>query len=191
MPPHIRLAIMFANAARKHGHKVLHANNIDLLTQDLGIALQEQKRIMTDPNIGTLQTVAEMVPAIAETRILLFAVTKRAGINTKGLSVPEMLNEIVNQAEARGSKCADGIRDVQKWSEDFFSNPAIHDVLTGESVKVEKPKSWKDIGKTAKQTLQKGQGEFARLHSFLKTAKEQQQQQQKPQDPKNPPQQGM
>lgn len=172
MLPQFKLALVFAKMAKDHGHKVLHINNVELLTKDLGNALKEQKHILQSPNKGAAMTAYDLLPVIAEVKLLTLAVSSKLGIDTKGKSAIAILEEIVVQTEDRGSKSAKDIKSTLEWTRAFFAHPEIQEILKADLVEIEKPKSWREIGKTASQTTQRIGQELSRLTDFLKKAKE-------------------
>jgi hypothetical protein len=172
MLPHFKLAMIFAKMAKDHGHKVLHINNIELLTKDLGNALKEQQKILQSPNQGAAMTAYDLLPVIAEVKLLTMAVSSKLGIDTKGKSAIVILEEIVAKTEARGSKSAKDVQATLEWTRAFFAHPEIQEILKADLIEIQKPKGWRDIGKTASQTTQRIAQELSRLTDFLKKAKE-------------------
>lgn len=170
----IKLAFIFAKIAKDHGQKILHSNNIDLLTQDLSNALQKQKDILSDSKKSTLATAYDVLPAIIEVKILSLTVARKLGIDTKGRPVTDVLQDIAQAADARGSaKSAQGIKDTLDWTRALFANPEIQDVLKMEMPEIEKPSGPKDLTKFFVQLTSRSQGEFVRVQEFLKRAKNQ------------------
>ena len=169
--PNWKLAMVFAQALRKHGHKVLHAKNIDLLTKDLGLALKEQQRTLEDPEKGTLQTIYDVLPQIAEVKVFMTVVTHKLDISTKGKAPFDILQEIIDKTEKRGSHSAKEIKDSMEWSQKFFAHPEIRAIFEDDSIEIKKPESIKDLGKTAKQIGGKAKQEIQKIHRFLKAAK--------------------
>jgi len=183
MFPNFKLAIIFANLATKHGGKILHGGDIDLLTKDLGDALRRQKKIIQDPDLGALETAYEALPVIAEVKILTLAVSKKLDLDTKGKSASGILEEIVRKTEERNSKAAQEIQNALEWTRDFFAQPEIQEILKADLIEIKKPRDWRDftgIGKSVQQGAQRIAQEFSRLQEFLKKAKE-------PPAPKDPP----
>lgn len=172
MLPQFKLALIFAKMAKDHGHKVLHINNVELLTKDLGNALKEQQKILQSKNQGAAMTAYDLLPVIAEVKLLTMAVSSKLGIDTKGKPAIAILEEIVATTESHGSKSAKDIRSTLEWTRAFFAHPEIQEILKADLIEIEKPKSWRDIGKTASQTTQRIGQELSRLTDFLKKAKE-------------------
>ncbi|HCS23007.1 MAG TPA: hypothetical protein PLW48_06420 [Alphaproteobacteria bacterium] len=173
MFPQIKLAIVFANLARKHGSKVMHSNNVDLLTKDLSNALVEQKNILSSPRKGAIMTAYEVLPVIAEVKILTVAVAKKLEIDTKGKSDIQVLEEIIALSDARnGGKYAKGIKETLEWTRALVSHPDFQDILKMEMTQIEKPSSVKDVTKFITQIAGRSQDEITRINEFLKHAKE-------------------
>ncbi|MBW7910038.1 MAG: hypothetical protein H3C49_02015 [Alphaproteobacteria bacterium] len=173
MFPQIKLAIVFANLARKHGSKVMHSNNVDLLTKDLSNALVEQKNILSSPRKGAIMTAYEVLPVIAEVKILTVAVAKKLEIDTKGKSDIQVLEEIIALSDARnGGKYAKGIKETLEWTRALVSHPDFQDILKMEMTQIEKPTSVKDVTKFITQIAGRSQDEITRINEFLKHAKE-------------------
>jgi len=173
MFPQIKLAILFGKLARDHGPKVLHSNNVDLLTKDLSNALIEQKNILSSPRKGAFLTAYEVLPVIAEVKILSVAVAKKLEIDTKGKSDIQILEEIIQKSEERnGGKYAKGIKDTLEWTRALFSHPEMQDILQMEMTQIEAPGSLKDVTKFIRQMANRSQDELTRINEFLRHAKE-------------------
>lgn len=172
MFPQFRLAVLFAKFAKDHGHKVLHANNPDLLTRDLGMAMKQQKQVLSDPNKGAFFTAYDVLPLIAEVKILTFVTANKLGVPYMGRSDIEVLEGIIAAADARnGGKYAQDIKDTLEWTRKLFSHPEIQDVLAMEMTSVSIPKSPKDVMKFFGQIVGRSQDELTRLTEFLNKAK--------------------
>lgn len=183
MLPNFKLAARFAKLAKQHGHKALHANNVELLTRDLGDALRRQKKAIQDPDMGVLETTYEVLPIIAEVKILTLAVSKKLELDTQDKSTIQILEEIVQKADERNSKSAKEIKATLSWTREFFAQDEVQEILKAELTGIGKPQSWMDfrgMGTTALQSLQRATEEFSRLQDFLKKAKE-------TPEPKDPP----
>jgi len=173
MMPNIKLALVFAKIAREHGPKILHGNNPDLLTRDLGEALKRQKQALADPSSGMIMTAYEALPLIVEVKMLTFAVAKQLDIETKGKPDITVLEEILAKSEERnGGKYAKGIKETLDWTRALFSHPEIQDVLNMEMTAIEKPTSIKDFVRFASQLVGRSQDELTRVSEFLRKAKE-------------------
>lgn len=173
MFPQIKLAIIFAKLAKDHGPKVLHSNNVDLLTKDLSNALVEQKNILSSPRKGAFLTAYEVLPVIAEVKILSVAVAKKLEIDTKGKSDIQILEEIIQKSEERNDgKYAKGIKDTLEWTRALFAHPEMQDILKMEMTQIEKPSSLKDVTKFIRQMANRSQDELTRINEFLRYAKE-------------------
>ena len=172
MFPQIKLAVMFAKLAKDHGHKVLHANNPDLLTRDLGDALKKQKQALSDPNKGAFFTAYDVLPLIAEVKILTFVTANKLGVAYMGRTDIEVLEDIIKASEARnGGKYAKDIKETLEWTRKLFSHPEIQDVLAMEMTEISLPKSPKDVVKFFGQIVGRSQDELTRLTEFLRKAK--------------------
>jgi len=173
MFPQIKLALVFAKLAKHHGPKVLHSNNVDLLTKDLNDALVEQKNILSSPRKGSIMTAYEVLPVIAEVKILSFTVARKLDIETKGKADIQILEEIIQKCEERNNgKYTQGIKDTLDWTRALFSHPEIQDVLKMEMTAIETPGSLKDVTKFIRQLAGRSQDELTRINEFLKHAKD-------------------
>jgi hypothetical protein len=174
MLPNFKLAMVIAKLANSYSHEVLHVTNVDLLTKDLGDALRRQKKIITDPDMGTIETATEVLPVIAEVKLLTMAVSKKLDIDTKGKSVDAVLSEIIEKTEARDSDAAKEIKVTLDWTRSFFSHPEIQEILKADLIPVDRPESLTDLkgmGKGALQQAMRVAQSFSKLHDFLKKAK--------------------
>ncbi len=173
MFPQIKLALVFAKLAKHHGPKVLHSNNVDLLTKDLNDALVEQKNILSSPRKGSFMTAYEVLPVIAEVKILSITVARKLDIETKGKPDIQILEEIIQKCEERNNgKYTQGIKDTLDWTRALFSHPEIQDVLKMEMTEIETPGSLKDVTKFIRQLAGRSQDELTRINEFLKHAKD-------------------
>lgn len=172
MFPQIRLAVIFAKFAKDHGHKILHANNPDLLTRDLGDAMKKQKQVLSDPNKGALFTAYDILPLIAEVKILTFVTANKLGVPYLGRSDIEVLEGILAASRARNDgKYAKDIEGTLEWTRKLFSHPEIQDVLSMEMTAITVPKSPRDVMKFFGQIVGRSQDELTRLTEFLRKAK--------------------
>lgn len=165
------LATMFVKAAQKHGTKVLHLGDAGMLTRDLGKALKEQHTILRRPDIGTIETVKDLLPVLAEVKVLTYAVTRKMDIDTTAKPPIAIFEEIIAKTEEKGSSAAKDIKESLGWIKKFFSHPEVQDILQEESVRIDRPKSFKEAITTAFQVTAKVDQEVSRLHNFLKVAK--------------------
>jgi hypothetical protein len=192
LPPQIKLALVFAQVAKNYGPILLHSNNADLLTKDLGNAMKKQKDILSDPKKGMIMTSYDVLPVIMEVKILSSWVASKLEIDTKGKSTIAILDEIVQKSDERNSgKYTKEIKDSLEWTRKLFSNPEIQDVLKMEMTEIEKPSgvSVKSLTKFFSQLTSRSQDELTRLNEFLKRAKEvQEKQNTTPPAPKAEPQ---
>lgn len=173
MLPQIKLALLFAKIAKDHGHKILHANNPDLLTRDLGDALKKQKDVLSDRNKNTLLTAYDVLPLIVEVKILTVVTANRLGLETKGKSDIQVLEDIIAAAKTRdnGGKYAKDIEATLDWTRRLFAHPEIQDVLSMEVTAIEFPKSPRDALRFSGQIVGRFQDELTRVTEFLRTAK--------------------
>ena len=174
LPPQIKLALVFAQVAKDYGPILLHSNNADLLTKDLGNAMKKQKDILSDPKKGMIMTSYNVAPVILEVKILSSWVANKLGIDTTGKATIAILDEIVQKAEERnGAKYAKDIKDTLEWTRTLFSNPEIQDVLKMEMTEIEKPSvNLKGLTRFFSQLASRSQDELTRLNEFLKRAKD-------------------
>jgi hypothetical protein len=182
LPPQVKLALIFARMAKDYGPTILHSNNPDLLTKDLGNAMKRQKDILSDPKKGMIMTSYDVLPVILEVKILSLAVAKKLEIDTKGKPMIGILEEIVQKSEERNNgKYAKDIQSTLDWTRNLFANPEIQDVLKMEMTEIEAPSpSLSGLGKFFTQLAGRSQDELTRLSEFLRRAKEVQEQQQQP-----------
>lgn len=173
MLPQFKLALVFAKLARQHGPKILHANNLDLLTRDLGLALKEQKDVLSDPRRGMFMTAYDVLPVIVEVKLLTVAVAKKLEIDTKGKPDIAVIEEILQKSQERNNgKYTRDIRDTLEWTRQLFANPEIQDVLKMEMTEIEKPQGLRGVTKFITQLASRSQDELTRVSEFLKRAKE-------------------
>ncbi len=165
------LALAFGKAVRKHGAKVLHLGDVNMLTRDLGKALKEQHKTLKNPDLGTIETMKDLVPQLAEVKVLMYAVTKKLGIDTKGKAPFTVLEEIVTTTETNNSTAAKDIKEQLGWIKTFFNNDDVKALLSDQSIAVEMPKSITGIFTTAMQLGSRVEQEISRLHNFMKIAK--------------------
>ena len=174
LPPQLKLALIFAQVAKDYGPILMHSNNVDLLTKDLGNAMKKQKDILSDPKKGMVMTSYNVAPAIIEVKILSSWVANKLGIDTKGKATIAILDEIVAKSEERNAgKYTKDIKDTLEWTRELFSHPEIQDVLKMEMTEIEKPNvTVKGLTKFFTQLAGRSQDELTRLNEFLKRAKE-------------------
>lgn len=171
--PNFKLALLFAKMAKDHGQKILHANNPDLLSRDLGDALKKQKDILSDPRKSMVMTAYDVLPLIAEVKILTVVTARQLGISTGGKSDIEVLEAIIAAGEERnGGKFTKDIKGTLEWTRQLFSHPEIRDVLDMEMTAIEKPKSLGEVVGFITSLASRGQDEMTRLAEFLRTAKD-------------------
>jgi len=169
--PKITLLYALAKAMKEHAPKVMHVNNINLLTEDLGQALKKQKAALEDPDAGTFETLYDMIGAVAETRVLMHAVAYKLDIDTAGRKPATILQDIIDKTEERNSPAAKEIIETMEWSQKFFSRPEIAELFADETVEIPMPKDLKSLGDTFKSVGKRAGQEASRIHRFLKVAK--------------------
>ena len=168
MLPQIKLAFL----AAKYGPKLLHLNNPDLLTRDLGDAMKKQKDALSDPAKGTIFTAYDVLPLIAEVKVMTFITANKLGVAYMGRSDIEVLEDIVKAAEARnGGKYAKDIKSTLEWTRKLFAHPEIQDALGMQMTEITLPKNIRDVTKFIGQIINRSQDEINRLNEFLRTAK--------------------
>lgn len=174
LPPQLKLALLFGRVAKDYGPIVMHSNNADLLTKDLGNAMKKQKDILSDPKKGMIMTSYDVLPVILEVKLLSLWVASKLEVDTKGKSTIAILDEVVAKAEERnGGKYAKDIKGTLEWTRTLFSNPEIQDVLKMEMTGIDTPSAnLKSITKFFSQLAGRSQDELTRLNEFLKRAKE-------------------
>jgi hypothetical protein len=170
----IKLVMRLAKLANKYKGTILHAADTDLLTEDLGDALRRQKKIITDPDMGTIETASEALPVIAEVKVLTAAVSRKLGIDTHGKPTVAVLEEIIRKTEERNSDSAAEIQNTLDWTRSFFSQPEIQKILKADLIEIERPSGITDVGgmgRTAMTSVMRVTQELSRLNDFLKKAK--------------------
>ena len=174
LPPQLKLALIFAQVAKDYGPILLHSNNVDLLTKDLGNAMKKQKDVLSDPKKGMIMTAYDVAPAILEVKILSTWVANKLEIDTKGKATIAVLDEIVAKSEERNAgKYTKDIKDTLEWTRELFSHPEIQDVLKMEMTEIEKPTvNVRGLTKFFSQLAGRSQDELTRLNEFLKRAKD-------------------
>ncbi|MDI1228933.1 MAG: hypothetical protein PSY14_14730 [bacterium] len=174
IPPQFKLAFIFAKMARDHGPKLLHSNNPDLLTKDLGDALRRQKDILSDPGKGAIMTAYDVLPIILEVKILTLAVASKLEIDTKGKPMISVLEEIIAKSEERNDgKFAKDIKGTLSWTRALFADPDIQDVLQMPMTEIQSPDlSLRGVGKFFTSLAGRSQDELVRVQEFLKRAKD-------------------
>lgn len=172
MFPQIKLALLFTKLAKEHGHKILHANNPDLLTRDLGLALKKQKEILSDRRKSTIITAYDVLPLIVEVKVLTAVTAAKLDVPTKGKTAIETLEGIIAAADARnGGKYAKEVKESLEWTRALFAHPEIRDILDAEMTEIALPKNPKEVLKFFSQIAGRSQDEIARLNDFLRHAK--------------------
>ena len=171
--PNFKLALIFAKMAKDHGQKILHANNPDLLSRDLGDALRKQKDLLSDPRKSMVMTAYDVLPLLVEVKILTVLTARQLNISTGNKSDIEVLEAIIAAGEERnGGKFTKDIKSTLEWTRQLFSHPEIRDVLDMEMTSIEKPKSLRDVVGFITSLAGRGQDELTRVTEFLRTAKD-------------------
>jgi hypothetical protein len=164
--------MMFCRLAAKHGPKVLHMNNNNLLVQDLSDAMEEQKAVLTNPRQGSILTAYDVLPVIAEVKIMSHIVAYKFGIDTKDKPAIQVLDEIAAKAEEQGYTTeVAGMKRSLDWTRDLFTHPEIQSVMKMDVTGIEKPQSIGDLRETLKQIASRAQQEVVRVDEFLKRVK--------------------
>lgn len=173
MFPQIKLAMMFTMLAKKHGAKILHANNVDLLTRDLSHAMQEQKQILSNPRKGSVMTAYDVLPVILEVKLLTVAVARHLDVEIKGRSTIDVLEDIIQKCDERNSgKYAKGIRDTLEWTRRLNAHPEIQDIWNMQMTEINMPRNIRDVPKFVRQVAGRSADELNRVNEFLKRAKD-------------------
>lgn len=173
MFPKFKLGLIFANIARKHGGKVLHANNPALLIHDLGEALRQQRNVLSDPRKGMAITAYDVLPAVIEVKILTMVTAKSLNIDTKGKADIQILEEIVEKAKENNyTKYAKEIEETLDWTRKLFANPEIQDVLATPMTELDTPKNLSDVTKFITSLGKRSVDEVTRLNEFVKRMKD-------------------
>jgi len=167
----IKLAMRIAKLAKQYGPTVLHGANVDLLTKDLGDALRRQKKVITDPDMGSLETAYEALPVVIEVKLLTLAVSRKLGVDTSSKSNIEVLEEIVKKTEANKSKSADEIKSTLDWTRGFFAHPEIQEILKSDMAEIEIPTGLGGLGKVFMQSSTRLTQEVGRIQAVIEKAK--------------------
>jgi len=172
----VKLAVTFGKIAKKHGGKVLHAADNDglLLAKDLGDALRRQMKIIQDPDISIIETVSQVLPVVAEVKVLTFAVAKKMDISTENKGTIDVLASIIATAKSADSDAADEIEKTLDWTRAFFSQPKIQEILEEKITTPRGPKSLIDVPGMARGVfggVKKIGNEIYTLYRFLDEAK--------------------
>lgn len=167
----IKLALRIAKLAKRYGPTVLHGSNVDMLTKDLGDALRRQKKAITDPDMGSLETAYEALPVIIEVKILTMAVSRKLDVDTNGKSNIEVLEAIVKKTEDNKSTSADGIKDTLDWTRGFFAHPEIQEVLKSDMTAIHFPTGIKGLGSTFMEASSRLSQEVVRVKAVIDKAK--------------------
>lgn len=168
-----KLGLTFAKAVSKHRKKILHVGDVELLVRDLGQALNDQHHTLINPRNSTIETAYDILPQMAEVRVLTGVVRKHLDIDPKKDHV-DALKEIVEKMEAQGSDAADDIKDNLKWLDEFYSTDEAKELMTMEVTEVETPKSlldYKGALKTVTQAAGRAFDETVKAHKFMTLAK--------------------
>ncbi|TNE32202.1 MAG: hypothetical protein EP349_02320 [Alphaproteobacteria bacterium] len=168
-----KLGITFAKAVSKHRKKILHVGDVELLVRDLGQALNDQHHTLINPRNSTIETAYEILPQMAEVRVLTGVVRKHLNIDPQKDHV-EALKEVVEKMEAEGSDAADDIKDNLKWLDEFYSSDEAKELMTMEVTEVETPGGlldYKGAFKTVKQAASRAFDETMKAHKFMSLAK--------------------
>ncbi|MBL1147659.1 MAG: hypothetical protein HND56_12445 [Pseudomonadota bacterium] len=168
-----KLGITFAKAVSKHRKKILHVGDVELLVRDLGQALNDQHHTLINPRNSTIETAYEILPQMAEVRVLTGVVRKHLNIDPKKDQV-EAMKEIVEKMEAEGSDAADDIKDNLKWLDEFYSSDEAKELMSMEVTEVETPGGlldYKGAFKTVKQAASRAFDETMKAHKFMSLAK--------------------
>ena len=161
---YLKLAFVFATAARKYGHKVININNPDKLAEFLGQELQRQKDIIIDPETGTMETLTNLMPVLFEVKALSSRLATVLEIDTKGRDKATVLKDIAEKIKDTNPEAATQIRSSMRWAQSLFKNPQIRKVLG------DRPKHGENAGRFRRMT-QEAYHDFVQLDAFLKEAK--------------------
>ena len=174
IPPQLKLAFTFATMLREYGPILAHLNKPELLTKDLGDAMRDQKRALSDPGKGVIMTASEVFPIIVKVKVLSTLVANKLGIDSKGKSAIAVLEEIVQKSDENGNAhFAKGIKDTLGWTRALFADPDIQAVLKMPMTEIESPNlTVKGVGKFIMSLAGRSQDEFIRVQEFLKAAKD-------------------
>lgn len=169
-----KLGLTFVKAVSKHRKKILHIADAELLVRDLGHALNEQHQTLTNPRNSTIETAYEIVPQIAEVRVLTNVIAKHLNIDTKDKDHSDILKEIVDQMEAKDSDAAEDIKQNLKWLDEFYSSDEAKELMEMDVTEIETPSGvldYKGAFKAVTQTASRAFEETQKAHKFMSLAK--------------------
>lgn len=169
-----KLGLTFVKAVSKHRKKILHVADAELLVRDLGHALNEQHQTLTNPRNSTIETAYEIVPQIAEVRVLTNVIAKHLKIDQANKDHSDVLKEIVEKMEERDSDAAMDIKDNLQWLEEFYSSPEARELMEMDLTEIKSPTGlldYKGALKTVTQTASRAFEETQKAHKFMAMAK--------------------
>lgn len=168
----LKLLALFAKLAYKHGNKIIHATDNDMLVADLGKSLKEQQAIMSNDRVHSAFIAYDLLSQLVEVKALTVAVGAKLGIPVRGRKDIEILEEIVSTYDNIGKqKYTTDIRDNLEWTRKLYAAPEIQEVLNMEMTDIEKPKSLKGITTFFTQLAGRSKDEVVRLKTFLDRTK--------------------
>ncbi len=175
----VKLAMVFGKSVLKHRKKLLHVSDVELLVHDLGAALDEQKNMLTNPRNSTIETAMDILPQIAEVRVLTNVITKHLDIDTKDKDEMDILKEIVEKMEERESDASFDIKRNLSWMEEFYSLDAVKELMEEEvlatEAKIEMPSSVFDFQGAKKMvaaSVSKVVDKTQHYHKYMELAKQ-------------------
>lgn len=168
-----KLIFTVAKLAYKHGNKLIHAsNNNDLLVEDLGKALKEQQRILTNKKMHVAFTAYDLLSQLIEVKALTAATGAKLGIKVRGRKDIDILEDIIAAYDTPEKQDhAKDIRDNLEWTRKLFAAPEIQDIMNMEMTGIEKPKSILGLGEFFKQVAYRSKDEVVRVQQFLDRVK--------------------
>lgn len=169
-----KLGLTFVKAVSKHRKKILHIADAELLVRDLGHALNEQHQTLTNPRNSTIETAYEIVPQIAEVRVLTNVIAKHLNIDTKDKDHGDILKEIVDQMEAKDSDAGEDIKQNLKWLDEFYSSDEAKELMQMDVTEIKSPTGvldYKGAFKAVTQTASRAFEETQKAHKFMSLAK--------------------
>ena len=169
-----KLGITFGKAVLKHREKILHITDVELLVRDLGSALDEQKNMLTNPRNSTIETAFELLPQIAEVRVLTNVIAAQLKLETKDKDHLDVLKDIVEEMAKVDSNSAFDIKNNLSWMEEFYSIPEVNDLMSNDIGEIEVPSSIFDIkgaGKMLSDGISKAFDKTQQYHKYMQLAK--------------------
>ncbi len=169
-----KLGVTFAKSVMKHRKKFLHITDVELLVRDLGDALNEQRNMLTNPRNSTIETAFELLPQIAEVKVLTAVITKQLDIDAKNKDHMDILKEIVQKMEDIDCDACFDIKENLSWLDEFYSMAEVKELMSKDMSEIETPSSVFDVGGMGKMLttgITKAFDKTQQYHKYMQLAK--------------------